>query len=125
MEGLGFSIEPWNAQSVERELRSRGLNPVPDNDGKGFESFHSKDPDGFDVQVSNGRGYAKARRDSTTVTSPVEAPFESTGAESHVAQYKSYHTVTPNGYNLQISSSTHDTRLNLALAANPRRPVVK
>ena len=29
------------------------------------------------------------------------------------------------GYNLQISPSTHDTRLNLALAVNPRRPGVK
>jgi hypothetical protein len=43
-------------------------------------------------------------------------------AEIHVAQYKSYHTVTPNGYNLQISYNTHDTRLNLAVAVNPRRP---
>jgi hypothetical protein len=42
-----------------------------------------------------------------------------------VAQYKSYHTTTPNGYNLQISSSTHDTRLNLAIAVNPRRPGVR
>jgi catechol 2,3-dioxygenase-like lactoylglutathione lyase family enzyme len=49
----------------------------------------------------------------------------SDGAEIHVAQYKSYHTATPNGFNLQISSSTHDTRLNLALAVNPRRPGVK
>ncbi len=49
----------------------------------------------------------------------------SDGAEIHVAQYKSYHTVTPNGYNLQISYNTHDTRLNLAVAVNPRRPGVK
>ena len=49
----------------------------------------------------------------------------SDGAEIHVAQYKSYHTTTPNGYNLQISYNTHDTRLNLAIAVNPRRPGVK
>ena len=47
----------------------------------------------------------------------------SDGAEIHVAQYKSYHTTTPNGYNLQISYNTHDTRLNLAIAVNPRRGV--
>ena len=46
----------------------------------------------------------------------------SNGAEIHVAQYKSYHTVAPNGCNLQISYDTHDTRLNLAVAVNPLRP---
>ena len=49
----------------------------------------------------------------------------SDGSEIHAAQFKSYHTTTPNGYNLQISYDTHDTRLNLALAVNPRRPGVK
>ena len=230
VEGLGFSIEPWNAKTVEQELKKRGLNPVADNDGKGFESFHIKDPDGFDVQISNGQGYAKARKSPANAKSSAPAPFESTGwqtvwldhfsfgatnykasasfytnllgwqptydegsqnelmmgdvgdiivrggnpldptfgqrpgraggridhisfgispwdtdavkaeiekrglhltidtsdgAEIHVAQYKSYHTTTPNGYNLQISYNTHDTRLNLAIAVNPRRPGVK
>jgi catechol 2,3-dioxygenase-like lactoylglutathione lyase family enzyme len=49
----------------------------------------------------------------------------SEGAEVHVAQYKRYHTVTPNGYNVQIGYNTHDTRLNLAVAVNPRRPGVR
>jgi len=49
----------------------------------------------------------------------------SDGNEIHVAQYKSYHTTTPNGYNLQISYNTHDTRLNLAVSVNPRRPGIK
>ena len=40
-----------------------------------------------------------------------------------MAQFKSYHTATPNGYNLQISDDTHDPRLNLAIAVNPRRGV--
>jgi catechol 2,3-dioxygenase-like lactoylglutathione lyase family enzyme len=230
VEGFGFSIEPWNARVVELELRKRGLNPVADNDGKGFESFHVKDLDGFDLQIGNGRGYSAARAKLPTVTSSTVAPFEATGwqtvwldhlsfgvsnykasvsfytnllgwgptydegsqnelmigdvgdiiirggnpldpdfgqrparaagridhisfgispwdtdvvkaelekrglnasidtsdgTEIHVAQYKSYHTTTPNGYNLQISYNTHDTRLNLALAVNPRRPGVK
>jgi hypothetical protein len=41
-----FVIEPWDAKSVESELRKRGLSPVSDNDAKGFESFHVKGPDG-------------------------------------------------------------------------------
>ena len=45
----------------------------------------------------------------------------STGDEIHVAAYKSYHTMTPNGYNLQISYVTHDTRLTLPTAVRPRK----
>lgn len=229
VEGYGFSIEPWNAKVVEAELKRRGLSPVADNDGKGFESFHVKDLDGFSLQISNGKGFALARKKSAaSAKSSAPAPFESTGwqtvwldhfsfgatnykasvsfyvnllgwgptydegsqnelmmgdvgdiiirggnpldptfgqrpsraagridhisfgispwdtdgvladlekrglthtvdtsdgAEIHVAQYKSYHTTTPNGYNLQISYNTHDTRLNLAVAVNPRRGV--
>ena len=228
VEGFGFDIEPWNAKTVEQELRKRGLNPVADNDGKGFESFHVKDLDGFDLQIGNGKGFAKARATSkANAKLSVAAPFESTGwqtvwldhfsfsaanykasvsfymnllgwgstydegsqnelmigdvgdiiirggnpldpafgqrpgraagridhisfgispwdtdgvvadlekrglthsidtsdgMEIHAAMFKSYHTTTPNGYNLQISYNTHDTRLNLAIAVNPRRP---
>jgi len=225
--GYGFSIEPWNAKTVEQDLKRRGMTPVADNDGKGFESFHVKDVDGFDLQVSNGRNQS-ARQKPASVKLTASAPFESTGwqtvwldhfsfnaknykasvsfyvnllgwgptydegsqnelmigevgdtiirggnalapgfnpdgggragsidhisfgispwdtdgvraelekrnlrvtvdtsdgAEIHVAQFKSYHTQTPNGYNLQISYNTHDTRLNLAIAVNPRRGV--
>jgi catechol 2,3-dioxygenase-like lactoylglutathione lyase family enzyme len=230
VEGFGFSIEPWNTRTVEQELRKRGLTPVADRDGNGFESFHVKDPDGFDLQISNGRGSAQARHAAPARAGAAAAPFESTGwqtvwldhlsfnaanykssvsfyvnllgwgptydegsqnelmigdvgdiiirggnpldpefgqrpnpragqidhisfgisawdtdrvkaalearglrarvdtsdgAEIHVAQYKSYHTTTPNGYDLQISYNTHDTRLNLAIAVNPRRPGVR
>src|SRR5204863_8977190 len=45
----------------------------------------------------------------------------STGDEIHVAAFKSYHTATPNGYNLQISYVTHDTRLALPNAVKPKR----
>jgi catechol 2,3-dioxygenase-like lactoylglutathione lyase family enzyme len=229
VEGYGFSIEPWDGKTIEQELRKRGLNPVADNDGKGFESFHVKDPDGFDLQIANDQGHVAARKKSSAnAKAAVEMPFEATGwqtvwldhfsfnvanykasasfytnllgwgptydegsqnelmigdvgeiiirggnplnpgqapnpragqidhisfgispwdtdavkaaleqrglnvrvdtsdgSEIHVAQYKSYHTVTPNGYNLQISYSTHNTRLNLAIAVNPRRPGVR
>ena len=63
VEGFGFAIEPWNAKTVEAELSKRGLNPVADNDGKGFESFHVKDPDGFDLQISNGKRLRQGARD--------------------------------------------------------------
>jgi len=49
----------------------------------------------------------------------------SDGNEIHLAQFKSYHVFTPNGYNLQISYNTHDTRLNLAISVNPRRPGIR
>ena len=41
--------------------------------------------------------------------------------EIHTAAFKSYHTETPNGYNLQISYVTHDNRLALANAVNPKK----
>jgi catechol 2,3-dioxygenase-like lactoylglutathione lyase family enzyme len=40
----------------------------------------------------------------------------------HTAAFKSYHTQTPNGYNLQISYVTHDNRLALATAVKPKAP---
>ena len=80
VEGFGFDIEPWNAKTVEAELRKRGLTPVADNDGKGFESFHVKDPDGFDLQIGNGNGHASAQaRAPATRSCRRPAPFESTG----------------------------------------------
>jgi catechol 2,3-dioxygenase-like lactoylglutathione lyase family enzyme len=70
-------IAPWNAKKVEAALRERGLNPVADNDGAGFESFHVKDPDGFDVQISNGV-HRPGRATSAAVSAQAPAPFEKT-----------------------------------------------
>lgn len=236
IESFGYVIDKWDAKKVEAELRARGLTPVADNDGKGFESFHVKDPDGFDLQICNGNGNAK-RRGTATIKLAEPAPFASTGwktvwldhfsynaadykksasfyinllgwkptydegsqnelligevgdiiirggnplspefgkgpsrgeraridhislgiapwdtdkvkselesrglkvsidtssrhkdadgkwvpDEIHTALFKSYHTATPSGYNLQISYNTHDTRLNLANAVNPKK----
>jgi catechol 2,3-dioxygenase-like lactoylglutathione lyase family enzyme len=229
-----WGIAPWNAKTVEAELRKRGLQPVADNDGRGFESFHIKDPDGFDVQVSNGEG--ARRRNTASVPLAAASPFDrtgwktvwldhlsfgvtnykestsfytnllgwrptydegsqvecligdigdiiirggnpldpnfgrggagrggrgaaavrqgridhisfgidpwdtdgvkaaleqrglpatidtSSGDEIHSAPFKSYHTRTPNGYNLQISAVHLDTRLALSNAVRPKRP---
>ena len=72
---LALQIAPWDAKKVKAELEKRGLNPVADNDGHGFESFHVKDPDGFDVQLTNG-AYAKARKANASKPGmAVTAPF--------------------------------------------------
>jgi catechol 2,3-dioxygenase-like lactoylglutathione lyase family enzyme len=235
IESFCFGIEPWNAKKVEAELKRCGLSPVADNDGRGFESFHVKDPNGFDLQLSNGN--RKNRRttpangklsvaapfDSTGWTTtwldhisfgttnykesasfycnllgwkptydegsqnecmigeigdiiirggnPLDPAFDvaggrggeaaaparrgridhisfgiapwdtdkvkdaleqrglrarvdtSTGDEIHVAAYKSYHTTTPNGFDVQISAVNRDTRLTLPTAVRPRRAI--
>jgi catechol 2,3-dioxygenase-like lactoylglutathione lyase family enzyme len=227
VESYCFVIEPWNAKSVEAELRKRSLTPVAENDGKGFESFHVKDPDGFDLQIGNGNGFVKARKTPATAKLAVPEPFAATGWSSvwldhfsynatdykatasfytnllgwketydegsqnelligeignmivrggnpnaanfgktaaapsrrarvdhisfgispwdtdgvkadlekrdlkvqidtstrddiHVAAFKSYHTTTPNGFNLQMSYVTHDNRLALPNAVKPK-----
>lgn len=79
-DSYSWEIAPWNAKTVEAELKKRGLNPVADNSGpKGCESFHVKDPDGFDLQISNGC-YAKARKSAPKVVADwnTPAPFAST-----------------------------------------------
>lgn len=237
IDSFGFVIDKWDAKNVEAELKKRGLTPVADNDGKGFESFHVKDPDGFDLQIANGNGHAKRRKAAASITLSEAAPFASTGWKTvwldhfsfnaadykksasfymnllgwkptydegsqhelmigevgdiiirggnplspefgkpsgrgeraridhisvgiapwetdtvkaelekrglkatidtssrhknekgewvpddiHTAAFKSYHTITPNGYNLQISYVTHDNRLALANAVNPKK----
>lgn len=222
-----FVIEPWNAETIESELRKRGLSPVAENDGKGFESFHVKDPDGWDLQISNDKGMMRARKSAAPGGLPTTAPFGPTGWKTvwldhisfrvtdykqstsfysnllgwrgtydegsqqdleigevgdiiirggnrndpnfgeshstsrrkaevdhislgispwntddvkvqlekrglraqvdtashddiHVSAYKSYHTTTPNGYDVQISSITRDDRLTLSNAVKPK-----
>jgi catechol 2,3-dioxygenase-like lactoylglutathione lyase family enzyme len=78
VDGFGFAIEPWKAKTVEAELRKRGLNPVADDNGKGFESFHVRDPDGFDVQICNKNGLVKARKTPATAKLETALPFEPT-----------------------------------------------
>jgi catechol 2,3-dioxygenase-like lactoylglutathione lyase family enzyme len=72
-----WGIEPWDAKKVEAELRKRGLTPVADNRGKDFESFHVKDPDGFDLQISNG-SRRNRRQGAAHGTTASPSPFEPT-----------------------------------------------
>jgi len=77
-DGFAWGIEPWDAEKVKAELEKRGLKPVAENSGAEYRSFHVKDPDGFDVAVTNG---TKALRRKTPATAklPAPAPFEPTG----------------------------------------------
>src|SRR3954447_9662633 len=76
-DGFCWGIDPWDAKKVEAELRKRGLTPVADNRGKDFESFHVKDPDGFDLQISNGSRRNRRQGPASGKTS-APAPFEAT-----------------------------------------------
>src|SRR5205823_4566342 len=78
VESFAFAIDKWNAKTVEAELQKRGLTPIADNDGKGFESFRVKDPDGWDLQICNGNGLVKARKTAASAKVP-SLPFEPTG----------------------------------------------
>jgi len=74
----GFQAPPPPPPPTAAELTKRGLNPVADNDGRGFESFHVEDPDALDVQITNG-AHSKTRASTpATATHSVPAPFEST-----------------------------------------------
>ena len=44
---IAYAIENWERNAVTTELERRGLNP-PDTEN----SFHIKDPNGFDPQIS-------------------------------------------------------------------------
>ena len=73
-----WGITPWDTNKVEAALKARGLQPVADHSGNDFRSFHVKDPDGLDVQISNG---TKKNRRTTPANGKlnVALPFEPTG----------------------------------------------
>ena len=75
-DGFCWGIDQWDAKKVEAELRKRGLTPVADNHGD-FQSFHVKDPDGFDLRISNGNRKNRRQGPANGKTS-APAPFEST-----------------------------------------------
>ena len=51
VDHICYTIEDWDKDAVEAELRRRGLNPEPDTD----ESFHVRDPDGYRLQIGSAR----------------------------------------------------------------------
>ena len=48
IDHIAYTIAAWDKNAVGAELRRRGLQPEPDSDN----SFHVKDPNGFDLQIS-------------------------------------------------------------------------
>ncbi|MEP6495793.1 MAG: VOC family protein [bacterium] len=89
ISNLAWGIEPWDTNKVEAELKKRGLNPVADHTGADFKSFHVKDPDGFDVQVTNG---TKSNRRTGAANGKVSAPapFAPTGWKTVWLDHISY-----------------------------------
>ena len=59
VDHISWGIEPWDTETVRNELVKRGLTPREDTGNRGaietspFKSFHVKDPDGWDLQISN------------------------------------------------------------------------
>jgi catechol 2,3-dioxygenase-like lactoylglutathione lyase family enzyme len=77
-DGFAWGIEPWDTDKVKAALEKRGLKPVADHHGSEYKSFRVKDPDGFDLAITNG---TKALRRKTPANAklPAPAPFEPTG----------------------------------------------
>jgi catechol 2,3-dioxygenase-like lactoylglutathione lyase family enzyme len=48
VDHVAYTIENWDKNAVKAELERRGLNPQADTEN----SFHIKDPNGFDLQIS-------------------------------------------------------------------------
>ena len=48
VDHIAYTIENWNQADVKAELERRGLAPREDT----VNSYHVKDPDGFDLQIS-------------------------------------------------------------------------
>ncbi len=75
-DSFAFGIEPFDAKQVEAALRQRGISFTADS-LDGTPAYHVKDPDGFDVVITDGR--RKGRRGTGSAPLPAPAPFESTG----------------------------------------------
>jgi catechol 2,3-dioxygenase-like lactoylglutathione lyase family enzyme len=76
-DGFAWGIAPWDEKRVQAELERRGLNPVADHHGDDYRAFRVKDPDGFDVAITNGTR-ANRRRSPASGKLPAKAPFEPT-----------------------------------------------
>src|SRR5438046_8177148 len=77
-DGFAWGIEPWDTDTVKKELEKRGLKPVADHHGADYKAFRVKDPDGFDLAITNGTK-ALRRKSAANAKLPAPAPFEPTG----------------------------------------------
>ncbi len=48
IDHIAYTIDNWDKNAVEAELKRRGLQPKPDTEN----SFHVEDVNGFDLQIS-------------------------------------------------------------------------
>lgn len=71
-----WGIDQWDAKKVEAALKARGLNPVHESDGTGWEAFSVIDPGGFTVKISDGKRRRRASAANGKLTAA--APFENT-----------------------------------------------
>ena len=78
VRSFAWVIDQWDAKKVAADLSKRGMTPVADNNGA-FESFHVKDPDGWDLQICNDKGLSAARKKPATASLLEPAPFGPTG----------------------------------------------
>jgi catechol 2,3-dioxygenase-like lactoylglutathione lyase family enzyme len=104
----------------------RGGNPLDPRFGRGDRRRNGIDHISFGIAPWDTDGVKaaleerglRAQIDTSSKHKMPDGTWEAD--EIHTAAFKSYHTQTPNGYNLQISCVTHDNRLALANAVNPR-----
>jgi len=75
-DGMAWGIDQWDATKVEAALKSRGLSPVADNHDD-YQSFGVKDPDGFNVWITNANRKTRRTMAANGKTSAA-APFEPT-----------------------------------------------
>jgi len=89
-DGFAWGISPWDTKKVEAALTERGLNPVADHDAsKDYYSFHVKDPDGMDLQITNGTRKNR-RKGAANGKLSAEVPFESMGLKTVYLDHISY-----------------------------------
>jgi catechol 2,3-dioxygenase-like lactoylglutathione lyase family enzyme len=88
-DGFAWGIEPWDTARVKAALEQRGLNPVADHVGSAYRSFHVKDPDGFDLWISNARKNLR-RPSSGAAKLKAPLPFEPTHWKTRFVDHLSF-----------------------------------
>jgi catechol 2,3-dioxygenase-like lactoylglutathione lyase family enzyme len=78
VRSFAWVIDRWDARKVAAALEERGMSPIAENKGA-FESFRVKDPDGWDLQICNGKGLSGARKRPSTARLGEPLPFAPTG----------------------------------------------
>jgi hypothetical protein len=105
----------------------RGGNALVPGGGLGDVTAHGIDHISFGIAPWDTDG-VKRELETRTLKATVDTSSRHKSPDGtwvpddiQTAAFKSYHTDTPNGYNLQISYVTHGNRLALANAVNPEK----